>query len=657
MIFYKISNIIGVILISAGVANFIGLPIGIMAGLLLGVASYLIYRYLKVSSLKGVRLVVSHVVAVGISFGIGTFSFEYFNSKLSKIATVWEIITYIGVSLWIMPLVCALVSKYIAQLKTYKRNVSEYVYLLVVLTAISFVLCIYLPSQVFLTNPNEFIFSYQVLLTAMIPVFLQIIILGFLTVIIFPPKIYHGLVNLTIGIILAMYVQVVFMNGDLKELDGQVFEWRKHAFSTVLDGVIWILLIVLPFIIDRILRKNDNQKNANKIKLWAVCGLLFVQITGMVTNICNASEKSFSNVTYSFSAKDQFNVSKSGNIIVMVIDAVDNMYIEDILSEDPEFFDEFKDFTLYDNTCSVYDFTATSVNQMFTGYMYGDEVNYCDEFYNRIHDAGYKVHLYGFQSHDTFPDIYEHIDNCQEMYLDDKEKCLIWYDEIANDYIQMALYQSLPNILKGNIEVNSLAFNHIFCMEENDDTYFDNEDFAEHMKFSVEDDSNMYLIQYHISGAHFPCDDYVGTTRDCLIICKDMIEQLKALDVYDNTTIIIMADHGFHDQAEPYHFPMASTPMFMIKEQNVNRDAMLVSSAPIYHKDFLATILVNMELFDKDNDYEKFGTSIYDFKDGDMRERSFYDRAGDGYYKYTYTGDYDELRRVVDAGEYEEVRY
>ncbi len=512
-------------------------------------------------------------------------------------------------------------------------------------------LFIQFPSDLFFSNPDEFIFSYQILLKSQIPLLLNVLFISYFIITIIPPVISDIAYRILVGITLAVYVQYLFFNKGLGLVDGGIYRWSEHSVTAFVSVFTWLIILSSSIFI-YIKLKNK----AYKVDLIVYVILFTMMLSGLITNILKAPKEAFSNKTYGFSTDDEFVLSPDGNIIIFVIDETDNIYIDEIMKSDKEFFDEFSDFTLYDNTCSVYDMTASSMNQLFTGYCYGDEENHCDEYYQRIKNAGYMVNLYAYQRRGGFPDIYPYINNCREVYLNDKN-CNIDYRRISNDFITMSIYQALPNMLKDSSKVNSLTFNHIFMMEESSDSHFENEDFKEHMKFALADNPDKRLIEYHIRGAHFPCDDHVQTIEYCLDIGKDIIEQTKELGVYDNSCIIIMSDHGLHDQSEYYTWPTAGSPLFMIKEAGEHKQCMSVSHVPVYYKDFQSTLLVNMGLWEGESDKELFGPSIYDFSENAIRERTWYDSDGSGFRAYTYEGDYEELKRVVADDEYKCVSY
>lgn len=645
-------SIVSVFLISIAISVFISPLFGGFSFAFLGLTSFVLIKYIKINEIEsGFRLLLTIVVTIILSFSLGLFSKEYFNARLSNVSYVYELISYIGFSFLLLIPAFKIVHLYFSLILSYKRTKSSYLVYLFGLVILGYMFFIQFPSDLFFSNPDEFIFSYQILLKSQIPLLLYVLFISYFIITIIPPFISDIAYRILVGITLAVYVQYLFFNRGLGLVDGGIYRWSEHSMTAFVSVFTWLIILSSSIFI-YIKLKNK----AYKVDLIVYVILFSMMFSGLITNILKAPKEAFSNKTYGFSTDDEFVLSPDGNIIIFVIDETDNIYIDEIMKSDKEFFDEFNDFTLYDNTCSVYDMTASSMNQLFTGYCYGDEENHCDEYYQRIKNAGYMVNLYAYQRRGGFPDIYPYINNCREVYLNDKN-CNIDYRRISNDFVAMSIYQVLPNMLKDSSKVNSLTFNHIFMMEESSDSHFENEDFKEHMKFALSDNPDKRLIEYHIRGAHFPCDDHVQTIEYCLDIGKDIIKQTKELGVYDNSCIIIMSDHGLHDQAEYYTWPTAGSPLFMIKEAGEHNRCMSVSHVPVYYKDFQSTLLVNMGLWEGESDKELFGPSIYDFSENAIRERTWYDSDGSGFRAYTYEGDYEELKRVVADDEYKFVSY
>ena len=335
------------------------------------------------------------------------------------------------------------------------------------------------------------------------------------------------------------------------------------------------------------------------------------------------------------SGDEQFTVSKNKNIITVILDAADTEYVTKLFKQKPKAFKALKDFTLYTNTCGVFDSTFQSLTQIYSGYtelpVYkiaqwnqdAWESEKAVEFYRRFHKAGYKMNFFV----DADWELRHQIGKADNLALSDEPV-------------------SGRDFYHGNFGFDDMVRN----------------------VSAAEDDYNYFIVQ-HLWGAHKPIekDTFAEQMEYLFDIVDNYLEKLKEFNVYDNSTIIIMGDHGSHDL---YNYP-DSTPLFMIKEAGKHNDKIKFSSAPIYFADLMSTYLVNAGLYSKETDMELFGSSIYDFEEGEERERtanyryysSSYPPSGIsplchsyGYnviYSYTYTGNRKNLLKVINDGKFE----
>ena len=125
---------------------------------------------------------------------------------------------------------------------------------------------------------------------------------------------------------------------------------------------------------------------------------------------------------------------------------------------------------------------------------------------------------------------------------------------------------------------------------------FDNDIFYENLKaedIKLSDENNFKFI--HIDGAHTPFvfnadvesipeeeGTYEQSIKACMTIVKTYLSKLKEAGVYDNTVIIVMADHGFNgDETEG-----RQNPLFLVKGIN-ERHEMKINDKPISYEDLL----------------------------------------------------------------------
>ena len=156
----------------------------------------------------------------------------------------------------------------------------------------------------------------------------------------------------------------------------------------------------------------------------------------------------------------------------------------------------------------------------------------------------------------------------------------------------------------------------------------------------------------HISGLHERNNDTEGNYVEEYSVSLDetkiglakvvnkYINKLKEAGIYDNATIIIMGDHGKNPSNG-----IDPQPIFIIKRPQEKHENMEINSAPISFDDFQATILTCVNI---DYDKNEYGTSIFDWKETDNRQRTL-SLLEDGFMQYTYTGNRYELMDMIKS--------
>lgn len=126
-----------------------------------------------------------------------------------------------------------------------------------------------------------------------------------------------------------------------------------------------------------------------------------------------------------------------------------------------------------------------------------------------------------------------------------------------------------------------------------------------------------------------------GTYRDVMeasvTITKAYLNMLKDAGLYDNSVIIVMADHGLEGNA-PELYTGRQNPILFVKGINEHHE-MLLSEAPVSYDDLQPAFQRLLE--------GKAGTEIFDAQEGDVRERRylFYEYEEEDYlYEYITEG-------------------
>ncbi len=519
---------------------------------------------------------------------------------------------------------------------TKKRNIFDTKLYFVAPFVLTFsVLFVFQPYSLYVNNIDEMPFAFIELL------FSELYFIGYLMGIIYilyllPLKVLKKLSVCLSLINICIYIQLLMFNKYVVLLLGNKYDWKIHPIYSILNVLIYIFFILFSLIF---LKKNSIYLIVLNIIIF--CMLLSGLTFEIITN--RSKFKDYNDPgCYYLDNSNQYTIG-SENIVFLVADAVDNSYVKEILSDDLDFFEDFNDFTLYTNTCSVYESTSLSVPQI----LFGDtQINNSERsltYVNRLYDSGYRFNIFNYNALGAPGNPERYFSNYK--YSDDV--ALIRKDRIRSTFFTITLYQIAPCIFKQYIKAEKVDFN--YCLDFNPRNTskidFDNDDFENNLNLSL---SNEKLFIYqHIRGAHVPCDDYVAETEHCLNIFKEYIKQMKELGCYDNSIIIICADHGKREVSEAF----AATPMFLMKGNNEKHDKMVVTDKPLYYQDIQATILKDIGLY-QNGDESVFGKSIYDYDENEQRIRVWFDAVNTEIRKYNFIGDYKDFEKVVKNDEY-----
>ena len=527
-----------------------------------------------------------------------------------------------------------------------------------------FIIYVYLPAETFFHNYNDYNFPYWIIVKA---TFLEFLFLWFsfsYWLSMLKGKIAKIVFSLVLGFSIAVYIQYMFFNQNVGIIDGHPFEFKKHIILASLNILVWIISMIIPVCVSL---KDNKEKSVNVIS--KISSVLFaLHLLSYLLLIFTADKQCYRFSSVYFDCSEQYTVGSNKNIVMFIIDEADNKFAKQLYQEG-KISKTFDDYIMYTNTCSVYDFTNLSMLQMMTNYPFDNVLDgvtrrynawnseAAKEFYTRFHEAGYKINIYNFD-YENSEGVIGKIDNAKSF--DEKKDTIqyINYKTIKKQNDALIAYRILPIVIKTKVDMTVVSSPEPVVIYTTNTGDFENIDFYNNINLTIGDSEN-YLIVQHIKGLHMP-DNNVETMDYCMGIVEKYIDQMKELGVYDNASIIITADHGSHDEATGPTW--AATPMFMIRDKKKCNNLTL-SNAPIYHTDIMPTLLYEAGLFSRDNkkDVELFGKTVFDYKENELRERTWYNRRYDKrypkrekynvYYGYTYTGDTETLEKMVDNNE------
>lgn len=549
-----------------------------------------------------------------------------------------------------------------------KKNVAKFSLALLVTFGLAYMAVIFGPSEVFFANVSEFEFVYSEFIGLLILIASAISLILALIITFMPEKVYNILISAEFGIGVAGYLQVMFLNKKLDLLglnpEGYQVGFGRQIGNACIWAIIMMLVIVFAFL------KHDLWK---KMVTYVSLVLLCIQLTALFSLCLTAKEEAYhrADTTWYLSGENQYVVSADKNVIVIVLDFFSNQYIPKMESKYPGSLDYLHDFTYYNNMDCTYFGTFPSLAHMLTGQEVKTDMSTNEwfveiwendktqEFYKEAHEQNFVTNVYtpdgrylcGNNSRSLLEGAVSNIVNASKQVE-------ISYELLLKTMIKMSAYRMAPEVMKPYFYTNMNEYENIVTMKENKIDN-DNYEFYESLLskgLSVDENSNYYIVQ-HLGGPHVYDTDENGyykenstleeTTKGCMVIVEEYLNQLKNLEVYDDATIIITTDHGGKYDSQG---------IFFIKQPEEKHEEMIVTNAPASYREFIPTIAEALGL-----DPMKYGQTIYDFKEDELRERTVWIRAFDSkyptvpcctddkegesnvYYGYTYIGGMAEL--------------
>lgn len=494
----------------------------------------------------------------------------------------------------------------------------------------------YLPSETYIENYKDFYYRYIDFAPylAVRTVVFTVVAASVLST--FAEKRAGIFMRVLSGLMFGVYAQYMFMNSGIRTVAGDPIDWESLTGSGIVNMVIWAVLLFLPFAayLISVKLKGSAKKPVGRAPYYLSGFIGAVEfISVIVLMLTTEADLLHYNFVGILSNEEQFTISKNQNIFTLVIDMGDVNMFEEEMKNDPASFECLKDFTFYDNCSMTCDSTNISLPSMLTGGevydtetldQWHDEVwssERAETFYSRLHENNYRVNMFGDFQYD-YLDLTGKADNVIKAEGQFNINRLLF-----NSIDNMSGFRYMPLLIKQFVEPDWSMINHGVVIQKQ--CYHSNSEILNNLRLKLSDNDSNYFIIEHILGMHWHgwwANGKEGSMDQTKSIVNNYIQQFKELGKYDDSVIIITADHGVH--AEP-----DDMPIFYIKRAGESHDAMQISHAPIQLLDFQATCLDLLGL-EKEGDEEMFGRSIFDIGEDEERERLVFQRE-----QYEITGD------------------
>ncbi|MBN1788554.1 MAG: sulfatase-like hydrolase/transferase [Sedimentisphaerales bacterium] len=496
---------------------------------------------------------------------------------------------------------------------------------------------VFAPSHVFLTNLVEFNFFYSELLSYLLLIAAPFFLLAVLLAKFSPekPAIHQKGVTLILSLSFLLWLQGNILVWDYGLLRGEELEFNT-AFLIV-DTLIWAGVIIFVLL-----------KSAFFYKHARTLSYTFIVIQLISTSFLVYKKPPMPSFNkYELSSSDKFTFSSEKNVIIVVLDAFQSGLFQEIIDEDSSYKDIFEGFTYFRNAVGGLPTTNVAVPNILTGQYYDNSVplqQFIKEAYFSPGSIPRTLKTNGFQV-DYFGSLYT-------MYFDTE---IISNLKIRSKpkiikvvpVFDAAMFRYLPDFLKGYIFNSGRWLLREFIHEGPEEsvkkeasdkpvkkprTAFsekalkklaDVRFISDMMKYSNVVGSKNVFKYYHLDGCHHPLvmnekiEYEKKSTRKkqgcgALKITKIFLDELRSLQVFDNSMIFVIADHGYGAVVKA-----SATPLFLVKKFN-GKGPMTVSDAPVSLSDLSMTIFSELDL-----PAQCSGQSVFSLKDSDLRTRRF----------------------------------
>ena len=503
--------------------------------------------------------------------------------------------------------------------------------------AISFLIFLYAPIDLYCANISEFWFDFStLLLTAfgMFTVSMLVLLLIYVIALWVHPKVYRIALTGGLALFICTYIQGNYMIDRLPPLDGTSIWWGKYDVLRMDTLMLWGIVLTIA-IIAAIFLKKEKFENT----IMFISGVMALMLLVTVCSTILTSGALTPKVHMHISVENEFQMSEEENFVIFVLDTADSREFTAMLEDHPEYREIFSDFTYYENMMGNYSCTMNAVAYILSGKWFENQEP-LDEYLNDVYlnsplweelrNRGYRIDLYEDDIRALDDSVVDNFANVYHTTVSPSS-----YLELAKEELKLVGFRYAPYDLKRYCETREVYFDELQVSKPDGTTAGT---FTENnMDFKVALDENGVTVDQagkifkfiHLEGAHAPFiygenmdyvpgGDYRQNMEASITLAKNYIQALKESGAYDNTAIIVMADHGYNGQGDETDRDvwMRPTPMFLVKGKEEQHDTMQISEAPVSYVDLWEAYMRLM-------DGEK-SDALFDWKEGDTRERRYF---------------------------------
>jgi len=447
--------------------------------------------------------------------------------------------------------------------------------------AMCFLLFVFAPIEMYLMIKEDTWFSLKDFVGYLFIFFIVSIVFGLLIdriMLQFIPKVWDRIVFFIYSVFLALYIQGNYIKADYGVLNGKPIEWASYKADGYKSLILFIAVILLAMIL---IVKIPHKRLKRSVNIFSICFMLLMLETLFVAMIKYNGLDTKSEVVCT--TEGEWDYSSEENFIIIVLDSFDGRMMDDLLEgpESSEIKDKLSDFVFCRNTLSLYQMTDYSLLQIITGKEYLCEEDYdsardraysSSELLKMLGDNGYETGIYAVSAIANDPSYANNwylvrygVDSHSRLikylyrfvgfrYLPFHMKKYCWFYPDDMNQLKLIYY-----VDKDGNTINEVPYDW--------ENYMFNEQISE---ISVKTVKKCFKL-YHLKGTHpirnykrdFTYTDedveFEETALSCIDMLDSFLNELRKNGVYDNSNILVMADHGetlYGDRIEYLNSPL-----------------------------------------------------------------------------------------------------
>lgn len=521
---------------------------------------------------------------------------------------------------------------------------------------IAFIVFIHEPIMLYASNMDDLWFDFMTMIKPSILLFfiffaLLVFIYTLVKLISRKDHLYNLVLVISFIVLFASYIQGNYMLKKLPALDGTTIVWKGFLVQNIITAIVWIILITTYIIV---IKKFGIKKIIDVS--WKISLAIFIMLFVSSASTLMTTKKVFMSKQDITSMKKYYSdFSSDRNFIIFLVDAVDSKKFATVL-KDTKYKNMLNDFTYYPDTLAYYPYTKQAIPLILTGQVSKNEDDYYTYYnkafdksplLNRLNKENYNINIYD----NEFKWVTKKSVMVTNAVSTTRTVKLVPF---AKNELKYVAYKYLPFAFKRFVHIEKMDFTSAKTIT-NDEPYIWNNihNYALINENQVNITKEKRFKFIHTSGAHVPFvedeelhwvdekeSSYTTELKSTMKLIDAYFNMLKDNDIYDNSVIILMADHGYMWKEDGTRF----NPILYIKGINEKSDKMRISNKRVSQTDF-------MDAYDELLDGKKSESLFKNISDNRKRNCVWYEYTKENHMiEYIQTGNAWDNKTLSKTG-------